>query len=280
MLSESQVDAFARDGFLNGGPALGEADLTELTDELERVLAVGPEGFTGDQPRPVLFRNMTDDNATPVWQIVNIWEASKPFWRLMHHPFIVRGIAQLAGFGDLQIWHDQVQYKPAGAGGSTRWHQDAPLWTTIAPMTEVSAWIPFDDADLDNGCMWMVPGSHRWGDRMDYLETQGHREQLPDFGDVGEDFVSPQGAKVQAVACPVKRGEVHFHHALTWHGSPRNQSTRPRRALAIHFMTPETRFTGEDHPMRQFISVEPGESMRDAGDHFPMLCRDGEPVGY
>ena len=91
---------------------------------------------------------------------------------MLNHPFIVQAIRQLTDCDDLQIWHDQVQYKPAGTGGATTWHQDAPLWPSIEPMTEVSAWIPFDDADVDNGCMWMVPGSHRWGDQIDFLGTQ------------------------------------------------------------------------------------------------------------
>ena len=47
-----------------------------------------------------------------VWQIVNIWEASDPFRRLIHNPAIVGAIASLTGFRDLQVWHDQVQYKP------------------------------------------------------------------------------------------------------------------------------------------------------------------------
>jgi ectoine hydroxylase-related dioxygenase (phytanoyl-CoA dioxygenase family) len=93
----------------------------------------------------------------PVWQIVNIWEVSPAFERLIHHPFIVKAISQLTGFGDLQVWHDQVQYKPANVGGATAWHQDAPLWPSIEPDTSVSAWLPFLDATEENGCMWMVP---------------------------------------------------------------------------------------------------------------------------
>lgn len=44
------------------------------------------------------------------------------FERLIWHPAIVRGISQLTGFGDLQVWHDQMQYKPARASGATGWH--------------------------------------------------------------------------------------------------------------------------------------------------------------
>lgn len=282
MLTDRQVQDFARDGYLNAGRLLRDDEVCELSDALNEVIAIGPNGFPAAGPRPVLFRNLGNSDATPVWQIVNIWEASEPFKRLMFHPFIVSTISRLTGFGDLQVWHDQVQYKPANAGGATGWHQDAPLWPSIEPMTPVSAWIPFDDATEENGCMWMVPGSHHWGNCREYLSTQSHLKNLQEFANVGEGFSAPADAPIRdirAVPRPVLRGEVHFHHSLTWHGSPTNLSPRPRRAVAIHYMTSEAVFTGRDHPMRQFIAVDVGTPMRHAGEHFPIVCRDGRPVG-
>jgi phytanoyl-CoA hydroxylase len=290
MLTQAQIDRFDRDGFINGGKVISDADLAELTDELDRIIKTGPEGFRADEPKPVLFRDLTGGynatgkgaSATPVWQIVNIWESSPAFERLLYHPEVVKGISQLTKMNDLLIWHDQVQYKPALAGGSTTWHQDAPLWPSILPMTPVSAWIPFDDALLDNGCMWMMPGSHKWGNQMPYLGTKGQIKELPAFSTVGEDFTVPAGSEVkQAKAVPweVRRGEVSFHHSVTWHGSPVNKSPRPRRAIAIHYMTGAAVFAGRrGHPMEQFISLPEGAPMMEAGDHFPIVCRNGVPV--
>ena len=193
---------------------------------------------------------------------------------------MVEAIAQLSGFSDIQVWHDQVQYKPAGAGGATGWHQDAPKWPTIEPQTPVSAWIPLDDADEANGCMWMVPGSPKWGDVDAYLADLKLAE-LDEFTDVGKDFQWPEGVEpqeIRAVPCPVRRGEVHFHHSLTWHGSPRNRSQRPRRAVAIHFMASDAVYTGRDHPMQPMIQVAVGGKMRDAGSAFPVVMRDGQAV--
>ena len=279
-LSPEQVNSFQRDGFLNAGRVLDDGELDELSAELDRIIAIGPDGFAAGDPRPVVYRPML--SARPVWQIINIWEASPLFERLIYHPAIVRGISQLTGFADLQVWHDQVQYKPAHAGGATGWHQDAPLWPSIDPMTPVSAWLPFDDADLENGCMWMVPGSYRWGDRQgEYLSSLDHLITIEDFSRVGEGFTPPGDAEVGevvAVPRPVRRGEVHFHHSLTWHGSPVNDSPRRRRALAIHYMTGAARFTGRDHVMRPFIELAVGEPMAKAGPHFPVVCRDGMPV--
>ena len=72
-----------------------------------------------------------------------------------------------------------------------------------------------------------------------------------------------------AVPRPVKRGEVHFHHSLTWHGSPENDSARRRRAVAIHYMTSEARFTGRDHLMREFIDLAAGRADGEGGPALP-----------
>lgn len=287
-LSDAQIEQFHREGFLNAGMVLHDEEVTELSSALAAVIDRGPDGYGESEPRPVLYRDMgagyesdgKPASKNPNYQIVNIWECSSPFERLIHHPLIVSAIAQLTGFGDLQVWHDQVQYKPPRTGGATAWHQDAPLWPSIEPMTPVSAWIPFDTADVDNGCMWMVPGSHRWGNQMEFLASAADLKTRDEFSNLPP-FTPPPDAPVQSVTtrpCPVRRGEVHFHHSLIWHGSPFNQSTRPRRALAIHYMTSEAIFTGRDHLMRQFISLDDGDRMISAGEHFPVVCRNGEPI--
>lgn len=283
MLTDAQVKQFERDGFLNAGNVLPDEGVSELCEALDGLLSTGPNGFAPGEPCPVNFHSMTAGEHGEVVQVVNVWEACPAFERLIYHPFIVRAITQLTGFADLQVWHDQLQYKPAQAGGATPWHQDAPLWPSIEPDTPVSAWLPFDDADLGNGCMWMVPGSHRWGDQIAMLSDVDHLKSRDAFPQISEiDFDPPAAApiqKIEAVPCPVKRGEVHFHHSLTWHGSPQNQSMRPRRAVAIHYMTSEARYTGRDHIMRQFIGVDVGGAMSQAGVHFPVVCRGGQPVG-
>ena len=161
----TQIDEFHRNGFLNGGRVLSDEELGALSDALDEILTKGPDGFAPGEAQPVSFRDLAGGSGVsehPVWQIVNIWEAAPAWERLIYHPAVVRGISQLTGHADLQVWHDQIQYKPARYGGSTHWHQDAPLWPIIKPMTPVSAWIPLDDATEENGCMWMVPGSHKW----------------------------------------------------------------------------------------------------------------------
>ena len=258
MLTSTQVEQFHANGFLNGGQLLSDGEVEALRDEVMRVI---DERERSDIPQPVHVRNMSRDDSRAVWQIVNIWEASEPFRQLISRADITTAITQLTGASELRIWHDQIQYKPPQYGGTTNWHQDAPLWPIIRPMTEVTAWVALDDADEANGCMSMVRGSHKWGDNIQYLKQLEAINAMP---------TEHQGRPLQVASCPVKKGEVHFHHSLTWHGSHNNTSDRPRRAIALHYMTGETRFVASgEHVMKQFVEVADGEQLR--GMHFPQV---------
>src|SRR5687767_6917439 len=122
MLSPKEVEQFQRDGFLNGGLALDEKQVEVLRSELARII----EHHDTLEVKPVWFHNLSANDQTPVWHIVNIWQSSEPFRALLHHPKIVEDIAQLSGASTLRVWHDQIIYKPAASGGVNRWHQDAP----------------------------------------------------------------------------------------------------------------------------------------------------------
>ena len=69
----------------------------------------------------------------------------------------------------------------------------------------------------------------------------------------------------------MRKGQVHYHRALTWHGSGANKSGRPRRAIALHYMTNRTRFaSGEKgHVITDLIKPEPGAPL--TGDLFPQV---------
>ncbi|RAP76982.1 phytanoyl-CoA dioxygenase family protein [Paenibacillus montanisoli] len=269
MLTQSQIEEFDRNGFLKGDIVLGEEEVKALRRELDDVM----EGRT--VKKPVLNHNMLEggnlyDNmkmtvSERVVQIVNIWMASDAFFNHAANSRICEEIAQLCRTDELRIWHDQIQYKPPVSGGPTGWHQDHPLWPIIQPAHLVSAWVALDDAVIENGSMWMVPGSHKWGNHQKYLASSKdfkpyHRQ--PEL--------LPEGAVVEAVPFEIKKGQVGYHHCLTWHGSPHNRSDMKRRAIAVHYMPGHTRYEPHaDHPMHNFVSVKPGDLL--TGDHFPLV---------
>lgn len=258
MLTQAQIDQFHAKGFLNAGKVLNMDAVQILRDEVLRTI---DQRDDPDVKQPVSCRNLSPVESEPIWQIVDIWISSPPFRELLAHPQITKGLAQLTDATELRIWHDQIQYKPPQKGGVNMWHQDAPLWPIIAPMTEVTAWIALDDADEENGCMSMVPGSHLWGDNIDFLRRLESYEDMPD---------SFQGHSITVERCPVQAGEVHYHHALTWHGSHANTSGRPRRAIALHYMTQDTQYVASgEHIMKPYVTVQDSEILK--GAYFPRV---------
>lgn len=258
MLTDEQTRAFRDEGFVLGSMVLSADAIEELQEEVLRVI----EERDGEGPRPVMVHKIDGDPDRPVWQVVNIWQASGAFKRLLSHPTITGDVAKLLDASELRVWHDQIQYKPMQTGGETPWHQDSPAWPPLGPKDQqVTAWIALDEATTENGCMSMVVGSHRWGDHNAYLETVHGFEGLP-----GEHA----GQRIERRACPVPRGHIHYHHGLTWHASHENRSARPRRAIAIHYMSEKTCYNASgDHVMKPFVRVADGEALR--GDSFPLV---------
>lgn len=118
--------------------------------------------------------------------------------------------------------------------------------------------------------MWMVPESHKWGNQQKYLSdtadfkpSHKQREHLP------------EGANIEPVPFEIKKGQVGYHHCLTWHGSGPNRSDRKRRAIAVHYMPGHVYYepTGS-HPMEPHVNVNPGETL--IGDDFPVVYRNKE----
>ncbi|MBM3214764.1 phytanoyl-CoA dioxygenase family protein [Candidatus Poribacteria bacterium] len=259
MLTDAQVREFDERGFIKLGKVFSDEECDRLYDDMLRVM------HDQTDRKPVLNRNLTNDPTNVVIQIVNIWEASDLFLDLARRPEITVAVAQLCRTDVLRIWHDQVQFKPPREGGPTGWHQDHPLWPTIQPADLISGWVALQDANIDNGCMWMVPGSHKWGNQQRFLGTRD--EFTPIHRDPSQ---LPPDVVIEKVPAPVKKGECHLHHCLTWHGSPQNRTDRPRPAIAVHYMPGHTRYEPIGwHPMEQFVNVPKGAILE--GDSFPVV---------
>lgn len=129
-------------------------------------------------------------------------------------------------------------YKPALHGAVTPWHQDEGYWDPRRSYHAVGAWTPLDDADVDNGCLWFVPGSHRGAvHRHRHIggDPATHGLELDEAADVST-----------GVPVPLLAGGVSFHHPRTLHYAGPNRTMRQRRAWANEFQTAPTRVEAPD----------------------------------
>ena len=267
MLTDEQVQSFRENGFLNYGRVLTDAQLDELREALDRVLS----GQSGSSPEAVT--NIGGGNNAVVTQVVNMWEAEPAFRKHLANSAIVPLVAQLMGTDTVRVWHDQMQLKPPRIGGPTLWHQDHPYWPIIQPADLVSAWVALEDATVENGCMSMVPGSHKWGNCQVAKGQIG--TNMETYEPDPDPSVIPVGATVKTVPCEVPAGSVVFHHCLCWHGAPANKSDKPRPAIAVHYMPGWTRYepSGQTHLIEHHVEVAPGEAL--VGAHFPTVMEHG-----
>jgi ectoine hydroxylase-related dioxygenase (phytanoyl-CoA dioxygenase family) len=268
MLTEAQIAEFRDKGFLKVGQVMDAAQADALRHRMFDVIG----GCSPGKAESV--RDFFGDSKKSVIQIVNIWEADDLFRQHIYNPTICQMVAELMGTDTVRVWHDQVQYKPPIYGGPTDWHQDHPYWPIIQPADLVSAWVALADATIENGCMWMVPHSHEWGPH-----KGGTIGTDPEgFHPTPDKSLLPPDADVEPVPCEVKKGEVMFHHCLTWHGSPPNPSERGRPAIAVHYMPGYTRYEpkGPSHLVEHNVEVAPGEPLK--GQHFPTVWENGAPV--
>jgi len=133
--------------------------------------------------------------------------------------------------------------KPANRGTFLPWHQDR--WTTLDRDPEITVWTAMDPATVENGCVQVIPGSHRHG-----LINPTH----------GSGFLSK--AQAAAICIPdrivhveLEPGEVILLHNYLLHASDVNRSSQSRRAFSVCYMDGRTLLDGK--PKEWPLAFEP-----------------------
>ena len=117
MLEQTQVDTFREKGFLLGNRVLSDEQVDELREELARVI---DDYERDDVAQPVRIANLGGKEASPVWQIVNIWEASSAYHRLVHNPVIVEEMGSSCRRQSCASGTTKSNTKPPKVGGVNR----------------------------------------------------------------------------------------------------------------------------------------------------------------
>ena len=145
---------------------------------------------------------------------------------------IVDYVADLLG-EDVVAWGSHFFCKMPGDGRAVAWHQDASYWP-LTPSHAVTVWLAIDDADLDNGCMKFIAGSHHSG----HLT---YRKSNPEEHNVLDQTVPNAESYGKIVIDDLKAGEASIHNDLLLHGSDANMSTRRRCGLTLRYAAAHVR---------------------------------------
>jgi ectoine hydroxylase-related dioxygenase (phytanoyl-CoA dioxygenase family) len=206
--------------------------------------------------------NESSDPGKVVFHSLGHWRLTPAFHDVLWNPAFVMASYQLLGYKAVRFWHDQLFCKPAKHGGVVAWHQDYSYWTVTKPMAHLTCWIALDDSSVENGCLYYVPGSHKWN-LLPRTGLTGNMEEIRTVLD-GE-----QLAEFRPVPCEVKRGHCVFHHPLTVHGSYENRTDRQRRATLINCFRDGVVCDFDSELYDGIPMVPKGERM--GGRFFPLL---------
>ena len=264
MLTQDQVAFFQQNGFVSGGKLLEPEQVAALRDRLDAVLA--GQSDTGGKIEYAATLERKDSAQGGVLQVVNIWRQDSLFRRHHSHPRLVGMARQLTGSQTLRVFHDQILSKPPRVGRPVNWHQDYGYWQMVTPADLITCWVALDDATTMNGCMEVVPGSHRWG----LIESDTNLGD-DDPESLLKQVTPPPGERIEKVAVELPAGHCMWHHCLTLHGTGLNRTDRPRRAVITHLMPGHCRYNARfKHLMAQYAEAEAlqdGDILR--GAHFP-----------
>ena len=257
-LSADQVEAFDRDGFLAGVPVLDERQVEMLCAELAELMEPS-------HPAHRLFHeyhsNESGNPNTILFHALGAWRTGPAFHDVLWSPAFLMAASQLLD-GAVRLWHDQLFCKPAHHGGVVAWHQDYSYWTRTKPMSHLTCWIALDDSTVDNGCLYYVPGSHRW----DLLPITG---LAGDMNEIMTVLDEDQKEAFRPVPIELKRGQCTFHHPLMVHGSYENRSDWPRRATLVNIFRDGVQ-SASDEPLLPGVPVIP-KGRKVEGQFFPLL---------
>ena len=167
-------------------------------------------------------------------QLLNLWQTSEAVKELMIDERIGKMAAELSGSDGIRIWHDQALIKRPWAN-PTAWHLDTPFWS-FSDRRAISIWVALDDATLENGCLYFMPGSQK-------LTTFSKINIGRNMDGIFDTY--PQLRNMRTVAAPMKAGSCSFHNGLTVHGANANMTNGFRRAMTCAYMPDGNTYNGE-----------------------------------
>ena len=156
-------------------------------------------------------------------------------------PEILDMVAQVIG-EDIALWNASFFAKPARTGNATPWHQDGEYWP-IRPLATCTVWIAVDASTRENGCLRVIPGSHR------SQQLARHNENNAPGLNLNLELDADQFDESQAEDIILEPGQVSLHDVYLYHGSEANQSEHSRRGMTLRYM-PTTSIYQHDMPTR------------------------------
>jgi ectoine hydroxylase-related dioxygenase (phytanoyl-CoA dioxygenase family) len=244
LLTEAEVAAYERDGFVTPFRAVPEDEAARWRAEMERTVRAFDAAHPAEPGRRYASSRMKP-------YLLFRWAAE-----MVRCPAVLDAVEDVIG-PDILVYHTTLWWKAAGSPNFVPWHQDG-TYFGLAPHDHVTAWVALTPSTEESGCVTIIPGSHRAGqlphaDRPDPAIMLSRGQTLRDAPDAAA-----------AVPIPLQPGEFSLHHTLVQHASSPNRGREDRIGLGISYIPARVRHTG---PTRLSATLVRGANTH---DHFDL----------
>ncbi len=229
-MDEGQVAFYREHGFLVVEDALSTEEVQALRDETAAIC----RAERGDVPGFLPFSPQdTDDDVMRRYLCIHFpHKISELMERTLSHPALVDVLTGVIG-PNVKCMQSMLFIKAAAKPGQA-WHQDE-YYIPTRDRSLTGGWIALDDATVENGCLWVIPGSHRRGILYEMFLHDDRRF------DCSAEARGWPWSDDDAVPVEVKAGSAVFFNGYLLHRSlPNYASSGYRRALVNHYMSAES----------------------------------------
>lgn len=219
LLSDEEVAHYHEHGYVIPKWRLPDDLLKRMQDDLEKLLA---------------------EKGTDVSNSIfcpHIFEGGEKWLDYASIPEMLDMVEQVMG-PDILLWGTTVFGKPAHSGKKIPWHQDGEYWP-IRPLATCSAWIALDPATPENGCLRVIPGSHKRKRLMGH--TQNDSKDLV----LNQELNQDEYDEATAVDIVLEPGQFSLHDVYLAHGSEPNRSDQRRAGYVCRYQPTTSHFDRE-----------------------------------
>uniref|UniRef100_UPI0040488B7F phytanoyl-CoA dioxygenase family protein n=1 Tax=Mariniflexile sp. TaxID=1979402 RepID=UPI0040488B7F len=229
-ISKENVTFYKEAGYLIAENLISKYGIAELRNETNQIFRGERGKIEGLLP---LSADITDKEFLKKYVAIHFpHKISKVIHRYLSHPKLTAILSKIIS-SNVKCMQSMLFVKGPGKSGQS-WHQDE-YFIPTRDCSLTGAWIAIDDATVDNGCLWIIPGSNKPSSILPRVENKDSN-----FADV--DTIDVSGyRKEDIIPVEVKSGSVVFFNGYTLHSSLKNVTDDQFRiALVNHYMSAES----------------------------------------
>ena len=264
VIDQANVEAYHNDGYLLVPGLFTEADMEPvrlaIEDEVDRLAdrfyrAGKVSSRFADQPfnRRLVLLCESAQESVRIWELRTRAAVTPELYRLVRHPGLLELMTAILGPEVAWTGSFAVRVKlPESEVTAFPWHQDTQYYgNPTRHLHVISVWIPLVDVDERNGCLQLLPGSHRWGLLGGARDSERVVQMFEDVEQRGK-----------PVVLPMRRGDALAFSNLTCHASTVNTTDEMRWSIDLRYVVPEAAATRSDEERQGYTTIYDHYRMR------------------